>query len=77
MYDAKGRADRDIVFKEHMHLVKKLAHQLKAKLPPNVEVDDLIQAGMIGLLDALSKYEETCFLEPSGSSTKSEPSPSS
>ena len=59
MYDAKGRADRDIVFKEHMHLVKKLAHQLKAKLPPNVEVDDLIQAGMIGLLDALAKYEET------------------
>ena len=55
MYDAKGRADRDIVFKEHMHLVKKLAHQLKAKLPPNVEVDDLIQAGMIGLLDALAK----------------------
>ena len=63
MYDAKGRADRDIVFKEHMHLVKKLAHQLKAKLPPNVEVDDLIQAGMIGLLDALSKYEETALAQ--------------
>lgn len=59
MYDAKGRADKDSVFKEHMHLAKKLAHQLKAKLPSNVEVDDLIQAGMIGLLDALSKYEET------------------
>ena len=63
MYDAKGRADRDIVFKEHMHLFKKLAHQLKAKLPPNVEVDDLIQAGMIGLLDALSKYEETALAQ--------------
>jgi RNA polymerase sigma factor FliA len=63
MYDAKGRAERDIVFKEHMHLVKKLAHQLKAKLPSNVEVDDLIQAGMIGLLDALSKYEETALAQ--------------
>ena len=63
MYDAKGRADRDLVFKDHMHLVKKLAHQLKAKLPPNVEVDDLIQAGMIGLLDALSKYEETALAQ--------------
>jgi RNA polymerase sigma factor for flagellar operon FliA len=63
MYDAKGRADRDLVFKEHMHLVKKLAHQLKAKLPPNVEVDDLIQAGMVGLLDALSKYEESALAQ--------------
>jgi RNA polymerase sigma factor for flagellar operon FliA len=32
---------------------------LKAKLPPSVEVDDLIQAGMIGLLDAVNRYEET------------------
>jgi len=43
----------------HAPLVKKLAHQLKAKLPPSVEVDDLIQAGMIGLLDDVSRYEET------------------
>ena len=32
---------------------------MKAKLPPSVEVDDLIQAGMIGLLDAVNRYEET------------------
>jgi RNA polymerase sigma factor for flagellar operon FliA len=32
---------------------------MKAKLPPSVEVDDLVQAGMIGLLDAISRYEET------------------
>jgi RNA polymerase sigma factor for flagellar operon FliA len=44
---------------EHAPLVKRLAHQMKAKLPPSVEVDDLIQAGMIGLLDAVSRYEET------------------
>jgi RNA polymerase sigma factor for flagellar operon FliA len=31
---------------------------MKAKLPASVEVDDLIQAGMIGLLDAISRYEE-------------------
>jgi RNA polymerase sigma factor for flagellar operon FliA len=41
-----------------MPLVKRLAHQMKAKLPPSVEVDDLIQAGMIGLLDAINRYEE-------------------
>jgi RNA polymerase sigma factor for flagellar operon FliA len=31
---------------------------MKAKLPPSVEVDDLVQAGMIGLLDAIQRYEE-------------------
>jgi RNA polymerase sigma factor for flagellar operon FliA len=31
---------------------------MKAKLPPSVEVDDLVQAGMIGLLDAISRYED-------------------
>jgi RNA polymerase sigma factor for flagellar operon FliA len=59
MYTAKGKADKNHLLTEHMPLVKRLAHHMKAKLPPSVEVDDLIQAGMIGLLDAISRYEET------------------
>jgi RNA polymerase sigma factor for flagellar operon FliA len=59
MYTVKGKSDKDHLLTEHMPLVKRLAHHMKAKLPPNVEVDDLIQAGMIGLLDAISRYEET------------------
>ena len=59
MYDAKGRAPKDRVIEQHIPLVKKLAYQLKARLPANVEVDDLIQAGTIGLLDAMSRYEVT------------------
>lgn len=59
MYTAKGKADKNDLLTEHMPLVKRLAHQMKAKLPPSVEVDDLVQAGMIGLLDAISRYEET------------------
>jgi RNA polymerase sigma factor for flagellar operon FliA len=58
MYTAKGKADKNTLLTEHMPLVKRLAHQMKAKLPPSVEVDDLVQAGMIGLLDAISRYEE-------------------
>jgi len=37
-------------------LVKRIAYQVASKLPANVEVDDLIQEGLIGLLDALKKY---------------------
>ena len=58
MYTVKGKADKNHLLTEHMPLVKRLAHHMKAKLPPSVEVDDLIQAGMIGLLDAISRYEE-------------------
>jgi RNA polymerase sigma factor for flagellar operon FliA len=58
MYTAKGKADKNHLLTEHAPLVKRLAHQMKAKLPPSVEVDDLVQAGMIGLLDAISRYEE-------------------
>ena len=59
MYTVKGKADKNGLLTEHMPLVKRLAHHMKAKLPPSVEVDDLIQAGMIGLLDAITRYEET------------------
>jgi RNA polymerase sigma factor for flagellar operon FliA len=59
MYTAKGKTEKDSLLTAHMPLVKRLAHHMKAKLPPSVEVDDLIQAGMIGLLDAIGRYEET------------------
>jgi RNA polymerase sigma factor for flagellar operon FliA len=58
MYTAHGKSDKNHLLEEHAPLVKRLAHQMKAKLPPSVEVDDLIQAGMIGLLDAVNRYEE-------------------
>jgi RNA polymerase sigma factor for flagellar operon FliA len=45
----------DLVVK-HADLVKRIAYHLVSRMPPNVEVDDLIQAGMIGLLDAARHY---------------------
>ncbi len=57
MYTAKGQLDRDAMFHQHLPLVRRIAHHMIAKLPPNVELDDLIQVGMIGLTDALSRYE--------------------
>jgi len=59
MYNANGKTDKNNLLTEHAPLVKKLAYQMKARLPPSVEVDDLVQAGMIGLLDAVNRYEET------------------
>ncbi|MCG9649467.1 RNA polymerase sigma factor FliA [Vibrio brasiliensis] len=38
-------------------LVKRIAHHLLGRLPPSVQVEDLIQAGMIGLLEAQKNYD--------------------
>ena len=40
-------------------LVKRIAYHLMAKLPASVQVDDLIQAGLIGLMDAAEHYDDT------------------
>lgn len=57
MYTAKGRLDIDAMLQQYSPLVRRLAHQMIAKLPANVEIDDLIQVGMIGLTDALSRFD--------------------
>ena len=49
-------AEHDTVTR-HAELVRRIAHHLAAKLPASVEIDDLIQAGMLGLLDASRNYD--------------------
>jgi RNA polymerase sigma factor FliA len=40
-------------------LVKRLAYYMMASLPPSVEIDDVIQSGMLGLLDAAKRFKDT------------------
>ena len=42
---------------QHAELVRRIAHHLAARLPASVEIDDLVQAGMIGLLEASRSYD--------------------
>jgi RNA polymerase sigma factor for flagellar operon FliA len=42
---------------QHAPLLKRIAYHLVSRMPPNVQVEDLIQAGMIGLLEAAKKYD--------------------
>ncbi len=57
MYTAKGHLDRNAMIKHYQPLVRRLAHHMMAKLPANVQVDDLIQVGLLGLSEALTRYE--------------------
>jgi len=55
-YARVARQGTEEVVRMHAPLVKKIACHLIARLPSQVEIDDLIQAGMIGLLDASRKF---------------------
>ncbi len=45
------------LIEQHGLLVKRIAYHLMTRLPPSVQVDDLIQSGMIGLLEASRNYD--------------------
>ena len=47
----------EALIQEHAPLVRRLALKLSSRLPASVELDDLIQSGMIGLLDAAKRYQ--------------------
>jgi len=58
MYTAQGKIDKSDTLAQYAPLVRRLALQLIAKLPASVELDDMIQAGMLGLLDAANRYQD-------------------
>jgi RNA polymerase sigma factor for flagellar operon FliA len=58
MYSAQGALDKEQLVSRYAPLVKRIAYHLMAKLPASVLADDLIQNGMLGLLDAIGRYEE-------------------
>ena len=48
--------DADALVTRHAELVKRIAYHLAGRLPPSVDVADLIQAGMLGLLEAAANF---------------------
>ena len=57
LYKRNGKTDTERCIQQFAPLVKRLAHHMMAKLPHSVQVEDVIQSGMIGLLDAVTRYE--------------------
>lgn len=57
MYEAAQQEQREKLVNDHADLVKRIAYHLISRLPPSVQIEDLIQAGTIGLLEAASKYD--------------------
>lgn len=57
MYTQTGTLATEQAVIQYAPLVKRMAHHLAGKLPPSVQVDDIIQAGMLGLMDAANRFQ--------------------
>jgi RNA polymerase sigma factor for flagellar operon FliA len=57
MYTSVQTGGTDERVMQHAPLVKRIAYHLLNRLPDSVQVDDLIQAGMLGLLEAIKNYD--------------------
>ncbi|WP_019217461.1 RNA polymerase sigma factor FliA [Legionella tunisiensis] len=58
-YGKVNQQTQETLVKTHALMVKRIAHHLLGRLPHSVQLDDLIQAGMLGLLEAVRHYDST------------------
>ena len=49
--------DKERIVEEYLPIIKRIASDLKRSLPPNVELDDLIQEGVLALLSSIERYD--------------------
>ena len=57
-YSDNQQVSVEALLEQHAPLVKRIAHHLLARLPDSVQADDLIQAGLEGLLEAATNFEQ-------------------
>ena len=62
VYAQEMRQQKDDLVKSHAPMVKRIAHHILGRLPRTVLLDDMIQAGMIGLLEAAKNYDASVHL---------------
>jgi RNA polymerase sigma factor for flagellar operon FliA len=53
-----SEVEKEQIIKEFLPFIKYTAHRLAWRLPPQLTVDDLVSSGLMGLLDALEKFEQ-------------------
>lgn len=58
-YSKKAAVSIDAIVDQYGYLVKKIAYHLLARLPDSVDVDDLTQTGMMGLIEAYKRFDST------------------
>jgi RNA polymerase sigma factor FliA len=57
--ESSTATSRDLLLMEHLPTVRYLARRIHERLPQHVDLDDLVSAGVVGLIDAFSKFDHT------------------
>ncbi|MCC5882597.1 MAG: RNA polymerase sigma factor FliA [Halomonas sp.] len=57
MYTARGKIEQSDLLEEYLPLVRRQALSMQVRLPASIELDDLIQAGTVGLLEAMGRFD--------------------
>ena len=55
--ETRPKAVRDTLVHNYLYLVRYVAGKMAMSVPPSVEIDDLVSAGVVGLMDAIEKYD--------------------
>ncbi|MFC6644297.1 sigma-70 family RNA polymerase sigma factor [Granulicella cerasi] len=55
----RSQAERDALLMEHLPSVRYIARRIHERLPQHVELEDLVSAGVVGLIDAMSKFDHS------------------
>jgi RNA polymerase sigma factor FliA len=58
LYDRRGKNPADILVRDHMPLVRKVAWHVHGRVSSAIDVEDLIQTGMVALIEAARSYED-------------------
>ena len=53
------RGDRERIIQEFTHVIRSMAHRLAFRLPAYLDAEDLVSVGIIGLMDAMERYDPT------------------
>ena len=64
--DAYAAGTLESVVREHTPLVRRIAYQVGSRLPASIELDDLVQEGMLGLIDAAQRWQPQASGAPFG-----------
>jgi RNA polymerase sigma factor FliA len=58
LYDRRGKNPADLLVRDHMPLVRKVAWHVHGRVSSAIDVEDLIQTGMVALIEAARSYED-------------------
>ncbi len=58
VYDRRGKSPADVLVRDHMPLVRKVAWHVHGRVSSAIDVEDLIQTGMVALIESARSYED-------------------